>query len=178
MIRRIALVPVLALLLATTAFLRPAEAGVSETVMALAGPLAEQFGVPKAAVSTLLDGGVSLDSVTQLLLVSQSSGKGLDEVSQLYNASGKDIDKTRRDRVKPVTWITMALLVAITASAPIFGTFLTMVLVCAVLPLAWGERRLHYVLVFALSFPAAVAFVFSGILGVYFEPGLVGLSFH
>jgi hypothetical protein len=61
--------------------------------MALAGPLAEQFGVPKAAVSTLLDGGLSLDSVTKLLLVSQSSDKGLDDVTKLFSASGKDIDR-------------------------------------------------------------------------------------
>lgn len=96
----------------------------------------------------------------------------------LLRRKGKDIDKSRRERIKPISWITMALLLAITASSPIFGTFLTMVLVCAILPLAWGERRLHYVLIFALSFPAAVTFVFNGILGVFFEPGLVGLSFH
>lgn len=70
--------------------------------MALAGPLAEQFGVPKAAVSALLDGGLSLDSVTKLLLVSQSSDKGLDDVTKLFNASGKDIDKTAGELdVKP-----------------------------------------------------------------------------
>lgn len=96
----------------------------------------------------------------------------------LLNRKGKDIDKGRRDRVKPISWVTMALLVAITGSSQIFGTFLTMVLVCLILPLAWGERRLLYVVPFALLFPAAVTFVFSGILGVYFEPGLIGLSFH
>jgi hypothetical protein len=59
--------------------------------------------VPKAAVSTLLDGGLSLDSVTKLLLpVSQSSDKGLDDVTKLFNASGKDIDKTAGELdVKP-----------------------------------------------------------------------------
>ena len=96
----------------------------------------------------------------------------------LLRSKGKDIDKGRRDRVKSISWITMALLLAITGAAPIFGTFLTMVLVCAILPLAWGERRLHYVIVFALAFPAGVALVFNGILGVFFEPGIIGLSFH
>lgn len=96
----------------------------------------------------------------------------------LLSRKGKDIDKGRRDRVKPISWITMALLMVITGSSPIFGTFLTMVLVCLILPLAWGERRLQYVLPFALVFPSAVTFVFSGILGVFFEPGLIGISFH
>ena len=131
------------------------------------------------SVSALFSQNIPPGLFPQILLIViciLSAGMPFEHI--LLRRKGKDIDKTRRDRVKPVTWITMALLLAITASAPIFGTFLTMVLVCAVLPLAWGERRLHYVLVFALSFPAAVAFVFSGILGVYFEPGLIGLSFH
>lgn len=96
----------------------------------------------------------------------------------LLSRKGKDIDKGRRDSVKPISWITMALLVAISAASTIFGTFLTMVLVCLILPLAWGERRIQYVIPFAVLFPAAVAFVFNGILGVFFEPGLIGLSFH
>jgi hypothetical protein len=107
LIRRIALVPLLVAVLALVGVVRPALAGVSETVMALAGPLAEQFGVPKAAVSTLLDGGLSLDSVTKLLLVSQSSDKGLDDVTKLFNASGKDIDKTAGELdVKPDAYST------------------------------------------------------------------------
>ena len=76
---------------------RPAEAGVSETVLALAGPLAEQFGVPASAVTTLLEGGVSLESVTQLLLVSQSAETGLDEVTSAYRKYEGDITKTAND---------------------------------------------------------------------------------
>lgn len=72
----------------------PAAAGLDQAAMALAGPLAEQFGVPADAVSSLLEGGVGLESVTQLLLVSQSSDKSLDDVSQLYQESDSDIGKT------------------------------------------------------------------------------------
>ena len=79
-LRRLALPLSLAFLLALTVGVRPAQAGVSESLLALAGPLAEQFGVPAAAVTGLLDGGVSLESITQLLLVSQSSGTSLDDV--------------------------------------------------------------------------------------------------
>jgi hypothetical protein len=60
----------------------------------LAGPLAEQFGVPASAVTGLLESGISLDSVTQLLFVSKSSGTDLDAVSGLFRESGNDIDDT------------------------------------------------------------------------------------
>ena len=85
------------LLLAAALFIGaagPAAAGLDQAAMALAGPLAEQFGVPADAVSKLLEDGVGLESVTQLLLVSQSSDKSLDDVSQLYQASDSDIGNT------------------------------------------------------------------------------------
>jgi len=72
----------------------PAAAAVDQAAVALAGPLAEQFGVPAEAVTKLLEQGVGLESVTQLLLVSQSSDKSLDDVSKLYQESDSDIGKT------------------------------------------------------------------------------------
>jgi hypothetical protein len=65
---------------------RTAEAGTSEALLALAGPLAEQFGVPAGPVTSLLESGISLESVTQLLLVNQSSKAGLDNVTKLTAA--------------------------------------------------------------------------------------------
>ncbi len=81
-------------LLGTVGLPRPSQAGLADTAIALAGPLAEQFGVPASAVTGLLESGVSLDSVTQLLLVSKSSGSDLDAVSRLYRESGNDVDDT------------------------------------------------------------------------------------
>jgi len=85
------LVSSIALAVALTVTAAPATA---IDASALAGPLAEQFGVPSAAVTTLLEKGMSLESVTQLLLVSQSSEKPLDQVSSLYEQSDNDIGKT------------------------------------------------------------------------------------
>ena len=73
---------------------REAHAAEPTGMLALAGPLAEQFGVPAEIVTGLLENGISLDSVTQLLLVSQSSKKGLDEVATLYTETGNEIEKT------------------------------------------------------------------------------------
>ena len=81
-------------LLAIAALPRPAEAGASATVLALAAPLAEAFGVPASGVTSLLEKGVSLESVTQLLLVNQSSKAGLDKVTELYRGYDNDITKT------------------------------------------------------------------------------------
>jgi hypothetical protein len=81
-------------LLGTFGLPRPSQAGLADTAIALAGPLAEQFGVPASAVTGLLESGISLDSVTQLLFVSKSSGSDLDTVSKLFRESGNDIDDT------------------------------------------------------------------------------------
>jgi hypothetical protein len=50
-----------------------------------------------------------------------------------------------------------------------------MILVCILLPLLWGERRLKIIFSFAIIFPSTVAFVFSNLLKVYFEPGILAL---
>jgi len=94
----------------------------------------------------------------------------------LLKRKGKDIDKSRRTPVKRIAWVTMAALVAIIAVAPFLGILLTMVAVCLVIPLLWGERRLRVVLPFAVFFPLCVALLFSVVLGVHFDPGVVGVS--
>lgn len=81
-------------LLFTSIETREAHAAEPTGMLALAGPLAEQFGVPADIVTGLLENGISVESVTQLLLVSQSSEKGLDDVANLYRQSGSEIEKT------------------------------------------------------------------------------------
>ena len=49
-----------------------------------------------------------------------------------------------------------------------------MILVCLLLPSLWGERRLKVLLPFAILFPTAVALLFTQVLRVYFEPGIIG----
>ena len=53
---------------------------------------------------------------------------------------------------------------------------LTMIGVCAVLPLLWGERRLKLIIPFAILFPLAVAYLFNKVLLVFFEPGVLGIA--
>lgn len=90
---------------------------------------------------------------------------------------GKNIDSGRSKPIKLLTWMTMALLLAIMATSTLLGTFLTMVSVCLLVPILWGERRLRVVVPFAILFPLAVTLVFNVLLGVFFEPGVFGIKF-
>ena len=98
MTRRIrsSVLPLACLVLLAAATPRPVEAGTSEALLALAAPLAEQFGVPASSVTALLEGGVSLETVTQLLLIQESAKKPLDDVTSLYRKSN-DVTATARE---------------------------------------------------------------------------------
>ena len=84
----------------------------------------------------------------------------------------------RRRPIKPIAFVTAALLCLVVAAMSYLGTLLTMVAACALMPPLWGERRLKVIVPFAIIFPLIVAVVFSMFLQVYFEPGVLGLTLH
>ena len=94
----------------------------------------------------------------------------------LHTRRGDNIDSERSDRVKWLPVLTGLLLVAFVIGIPYLGMLLTMVGVCATLPLMWGERRYWLIGPFAILFPLAVAYVFNKILLVFFEPGILGIA--
>lgn len=83
------------------------------------------------------------------------------------------LDRARKRRIEPLTYLTAALLGVVVLLIPYLGAVLTMVAVCVLLPLLWGERRFGLIAVFAIVFPALVTIVFNQVLRVYFEPGLL-----
>ncbi len=89
---------------------------------------------------------------------------------------GNDLDSKRRKKLRPLPCWTALVLVLLAFSMPQLGTFLTMIVVCLILPWLWGERRLKLIGPFAVLFPIAVTLVFNRILGVYFEPGIFGIT--
>ncbi len=89
---------------------------------------------------------------------------------------GRDLDKTRSEKLRPLTYQTALALVLLASAMPYLGTFLAMIVVCLILPWLWGERRLRLIGLFALLFPLAVTLVFNRVLGVYFEPGIFGVT--
>ena len=85
----------------------------------------------------------------------------------------KGIDKDRKSRIEPMAFVTTGLLIATVASIPWLGSVLSMVAVCVLLPLLWGERRPKVLIPFAVIFPASITLLFSYLLGVHFEPGVL-----
>ena len=84
------------------------------------------------------------------------------------------IDKDRSERIKPISFVTAGLLSLVVLSVPLFGTFVAMVLGCLLLPLLWGERRVKVLIPYVILFPGIVAYLFTKVLKVFFEPGLWG----
>lgn len=89
---------------------------------------------------------------------------------------GAVLDKARSERIHPVAYVTAGFLVAAVAVIQWIGTFLVLVTVCLGLPLLWNERRWKIIVPFVLLFPAAVLMLFGHVLGVYFEPGVLGVK--
>ncbi len=89
---------------------------------------------------------------------------------------GESLEKERADHIEPMAYLTAALLFAVVASILLLGTSLSMVAVCAALPVLWGERRIKIILLFAIILPLLVTLLFSVVLGVHFEPGIFNVS--
>lgn len=94
----------------------------------------------------------------------------------LHTRRGGNIDSERSERVKWMPVLTGFLLFLLIFGIPYLGMLLTMMGICAILPLMWGERRYLLVGLFAILFPLAVALVFNKLLLVFFEPGVLGIT--
>ena len=101
-VRNVSLLVAIALLLSVSTVAR--SDGMGDAAQALAAPLAQQFGVPASAVTTLLNSGASLESVTQMLLVSQSANKPLDEVSKLRTETGSVAGAAKKLKVPEMAY--------------------------------------------------------------------------
>ncbi len=95
---------------------------------------------------------------------------------RLLTGGKERLDAGRTSRIPLMAFATAGLLAAVVVSIKFIGTFLAMLLVCAGLPLLWGERRWHILVPYMIIFPAVVAFIFTQVLKVYFEPGLFGIE--
>jgi putative tricarboxylic transport membrane protein len=82
-----------------------------------------------------------------------------------------------KGRIKPAVFVTAAIVIATGILLSYAGTFLTLFLVAVVLPLAWGERRVHLIGALAVGLPIGVYVLFSLALGVRFPIGRLFESF-
>ena len=95
----------------------------------------------------------------------------------LQGERGKDLDKDRSKPVKPIAYLTMAVMVPLSASMEWLGSAAVIVLISVCLPLIWGERRLSILIPYVIIFPPAVMFLFKVAFKVNFEPGVLGIGF-
>lgn len=86
------------------------------------------------------------------------------------------IRKSRSEPIGRNTVVTVLFVVALLALAPTIGTILMILAISIALPVLWGERRWLLLLVYAPLFTAAVTYVFSDVLSVFFEPGIFGIT--
>lgn len=94
----------------------------------------------------------------------------------LRKEKGKVLDKARSSPTRPIVYFTAGFLALAVLAIPWIGTLLVLALVCIGLPLLWGERRLKLLIPFVALFPAAVMLLFTKVLGVYFDPGVIGFE--
>ena len=96
---------------------------------------------------------------------------------RLRKEKGEMLDKARSKTIGFIVYITAMFLALAVFAIQWIGTFLVLVLVCIGLPLLWGERRWKMLVPFVAVFPAAVMLLFTKVLGVYFDPGALGIGF-
>lgn len=73
-------------------------------------------------------------------------------------------------RLAFMVWPSAAIMVGFVIAFETLGIVPAMVLLCLVLPLMWGERRLYLIVPYAVLFPLAIYGLFAVALGVHFEP--------
>jgi len=112
-----------------------------------------------------------------VLIIIMILALGLPFEHLVHRRRGENIDSERSERVRRLPYLSAALLFLSILAMPYIGTLLSTIGICVALPLLWGERRWRLIVLFALIFPTAVAYVFDRILLVQYEPGLFGVTF-
>lgn len=91
---------------------------------------------------------------------------------------GVDLDSDRRSRPQSIVYITAAVLLIGVGIMPWLGTYVGLIILAAVLPLLWGERRYKILVPYVLLLPTALMWLFAGLLQVSFLPGIIGYLFR
>ena len=92
-------------------------------------------------------------------------------LSAILLLTGLRRERDPKDSVKPAVFVTAGIVVGTGILLTYIGTFPTLFAIAVVLPLAWGERRLHLIGALAVGLPVAVYLVFSVALGIRFPAG-------
>ena len=161
-------------------WIHPVDLVLSLVILALVGYFA-YLTTTFEEVSALFDGGVTPEFFPRLMLwviAILAVLMPFEHAWRVARTGSSGLEEDRKKATKPIAFVTMAVALVIVSAATWLGTYLTLIAVCLVLPVLWGERRWVPVSLFGLGFPTVVMLVFTQVFKIYFEPGVFGLSFH
>ena len=90
----------------------------------------------------------------------------------LIGSGFKQSRKAKR-QVRPSVFVTAGVITLSVALIQLLGMLLTLSLLLVILPLCWGERRIHLIGILAVGVPFAIYLIFALALGVRFPAGVI-----
>ncbi len=87
--------------------------------------------------------------------------------------SGLKQSREGKSQVKPSVFVTAGVITLSVALIQLLGMLLTLSLLLVILPLCWGERRIHLIGLLAVGVPFAIYLIFTLALGVQFPAGMI-----
>ena len=161
-------------------WVHPVDLALSLAILAFVG-LFYYFSTQFEEVSPLFDGGVTPEYFPRLMLWTIGLLALLmpfEHAWRVARSGGSGLEEDRKSVVKPIAYLTMVMALVIVAAADWLGTYLILIAISFGLPILWGERRWLLVISFGLGFPTLVMLLFTQVFKIYFQPGVLGLSFH
>ncbi len=90
----------------------------------------------------------------------------------LIGSGFKQSRKAKR-QVRPSVFVTAGVITLSVALIQLLGMLLTLSLLLVILPLCWGERRIHLIGILAVGVPFVIYLIFALALGVRFPAGMI-----
>lgn len=161
-------------------WVHPMDLALSLVLLALVGYFA-YLTTTFEEVSPLFDGGITPAFFPLVMLWVIGILAALMPFEHAWRAArtgGSGLEEDRKSVVKPIAYVTMIAALIIVAAAEWLGTYLTLIVISFSLPMLWGERRWLPLIAFGIGFPTAVMLLFTQVFKIYFQPGVLGLSFY
>ena len=87
--------------------------------------------------------------------------------------SGLKQSREAKSQVRPSVFVTAGVITLSVALIQLLGMLLTLSLLLVILPLCWGELRIHLIGILAVGVPFAIYLIFALALGVRFPAGMI-----
>lgn len=123
-------------------------------------------------VPAALGQGVPPDQFPQLLLAA------IAVLAVVMMVEAAKLPAKSRAPVPPMVYLTAGLLTVAVLAIHWIGIIAGVMIVCALLPVLWGDRRYLSVGIFTVVFPILCFFLFSKVLEIRFPKGLVETLFY